>query len=58
MLDATQARRLPTGRVIVTVPAGATDRELADAAGYCWRHLGFMVTRHDDDTATVSLWND
>lgn len=59
VLDDSRRRALPTGYVTTTAPAGATDTELADAAGYSTRHQGFTVTRHPDDgTATVALWND
>jgi hypothetical protein len=44
--------------VTVAAPADATDHELANHAGLCSRHFGYNVTRHDDGTATVCLWND
>jgi len=58
VLDDTQRHRLPTGYVTVTTPAGATDQDLTEAAGFAPRHFGAQVTRHDDGTATVALWND
>jgi hypothetical protein len=59
VLDASQRHNLPTGHVAVTAPAGATDRDLADAAGYCSRHWGYAVTRWPlTGTATVHLHND
>lgn len=58
VLDDRQRNNLPTGRVRVTAPAGATDAELAAAAGYGSSHFGRHVTRYDDGTATVALWND
>lgn len=58
VIDNCQQHRLPTGYVTVTAPAGYCDRDLADAAGYCGRHFGFTVTRYEDGTATVALWND
>ncbi|WP_408895900.1 hypothetical protein ACJ5H2_13365 [Nocardioides sp. R1-1] len=58
VLDASRARRMPTGHVTVTCPSGATDRQLADAAGFGGRHFGFSVSRHDDGTASVALFND
>lgn len=58
VLDESRTRDLPTGRVTVTCPEGVTDAELADAAGFAPRHFGWDVTRYDDGTALVSLWND
>lgn len=58
VLDSSRQNRMPTGYVTVSAPADATDRELAEVAGYCSRHFGYSVTRHDDGTATVALWND
>ena len=58
VLDDAQANDLPTGRVTVTCPAGVTDAELAEVAGYGPRHFGSSVTRYDDGTAMVLLWND
>lgn len=58
VLDASRRDRLPTGYVTVTAPADATDLELAVAAGFDSSHYGYTVTRHDDSTATVALWND
>lgn len=58
VLDASRRNHLPTGYVTVAAPEGAADTELADAAGYGTSHYGYTVTRHDDGTATVALWND
>lgn len=59
VLDNSRRNSLPTGYVTVTAPEGATDRELATAAGYGGEHFGYTVTRHAvDGTATVALWND
>lgn len=58
ILDERQAHDLPTGRVTVTCPDGVTDAELAEVAGFCPRHYGWNVTRYDDGTAVVHLWND
>lgn len=58
VLDDSLRNQLPTGYVTVTAPDGATDAELADAAGYSSSQFGYTVTRHQDHTATVALWND
>ena len=58
VLDETHKGNLPTGRVTVTAPEGVTDAELAEVAGYNPRHFGWDVTRYDDGTAVVHLWND
>ena len=58
VLDETRAGNLPTGRVTVTAPKGVTDAELAEVAGFSPRHYGWNVTRYDDGTAVVCLWND
>lgn len=58
VLDESKAHDLPTGRVTVTAPEGATDAELAEVAGFSARHYGWNVTRYDDGTAVVHLWND
>lgn len=58
VLDETRVNDLPTGRVTVTCPAGVTDAELAEVAGFGPRHHGWNVTRYDDGTAVVCLWND
>ena len=58
VLDDSQRNHLPTGRVTVTAPAGYTDKDLAHVAGFTKRHHGVDVTRYDDGTALVSLWND
>lgn len=58
VLDARNRSARYTGRVTVAGIAGATDRELAEAAGFGPEHFGFDVTRYDDGTALVSLWND
>lgn len=44
--------------VSVTAPGGTTDAELARAAGFNSSHFGYNVTRYDDATASVCLWND
>ena len=58
VVDDSMRHRNPTGLVTVTAPADATDRELADAAGFCSRHWGYTIDRYSDGTALVSLWND
>ena len=58
VLDDSQRNNLPTGRVTVTAPEGFTDRDLAHVAGFNSSHHGVDVTRYDDGTALVSLWND
>lgn len=58
VLDENRRGDLPTGRVTVTCPEGVTDAELAEVAGFCPRHYGWDVTRYDDGTAVVHLWND
>lgn len=58
VLDESRKGDLPTGRVTVTAPEGVTDAELAEVAGFAPRHYGFDVTRYDDGTAVVHLWND
>ena len=58
VLDDSQRHQLPTGRVTVTAPEGFTDRDLAHVAGFNSTHFGVDVTRYDDGTALVSLWND
>lgn len=58
VLDDSQRNRMPTGRVTVTAPEGYTDRDLAQVAGFGKHHHGVDVTRYDDGTALVSLWND
>ena len=58
VLDARNRDARYTGRVTVAGIDGATDRELAEAAGYGPEHFGFDVTRYDDGTAVVSLHND
>lgn len=45
-------------RVTVTTAPAVTDLELAQLAGYGPRNFGYDVTRYDDGTAVVSLWND
>lgn len=58
VLDARARSARYTGRVTLAGIDGHTDRELADVAGYGPEHHGFDVTRYDDGTALVSLWND
>jgi len=58
VLDDSGAKRIPTGYVTVTTPEGVTDRDLADAAGFCSRHWGFTVTRYVDGNAVVALHAD
>ena len=58
VLDESRKSDLPTGRVTVTAPEGVTDAELAEVAGSGPRHYGVNVTRYDDGTAVVHLWND
>lgn len=58
VIDRTRADNLPTGHVLVGNAAGRDDRELADVAGYCHNHFGYAVTRYEDGTATVHLYND
>lgn len=60
VLDATRERQMPVGKVTVAAAdmAGFTDRELAEAAGYDTRHFGFDVTRWNEGTALVRLYND
>ena len=58
VLDESRKGSLPTGRVTVTAPVGVTDAELAEVAGFAPRHFGFDVSRYDDGTAVVHLWND
>lgn len=59
VLNSTQRNSKPTGRIILGGDLeGATDLDLAKAAGYGPQHYGFSVARHDDGKATVSLHND
>lgn len=58
LVDASRAACLPTGYVLVSNAEGLSDNELADLAGFGSRHFGRTVTRHDDGSATVALWND
>lgn len=58
VLDARNRDARYTGRVTVAGIDGTTDRELAEVAGFGPEHFGFNVTRYDDGTALVSLWND
>lgn len=58
VLDESRRGNLPTGRVTVTAPDGVTDAELAEVAGFAPRHFGWDVSRYDDGTAVVHLWND
>lgn len=58
VLDDSRRHDLPTGRVTVTAPEGFTDKDLAHVAGFTKYHHGVDVTRYDDGTALVSLWND
>lgn len=59
VLNSTERHSKPTGRVILGGNLeGATDKDLAKAAGYGSQHFGYSVTRHDNGRATVSLYND
>lgn len=58
VLDGSGRNDRITGRVTVTCPAGASDADLAEAAGYGPEHFGYSVTRYVDGTALVLLHND
>lgn len=58
IIDASQANKLPTGRVVIGNARGVDHSDLASLAGYCSRHWGYHVDLHDDGNATVHLYND